>query len=228
MLVKDWMSKELVTIDEKNSIKDATKLLKYYEIRMLPVIKNKKVIGIVTDRDIKRVSASDISAKPTPNTLQPIDSTKINKFMTKNPITIPFDYTIEEAAETLLVNKISGVPVVDHNENIVGVITQTDLFRTLISLTGYGKKGIQFAVKLVDKPESIMAISDIVQKHGGRLASILTSPDRVSKGYQQALFRVYGIDRPCLKRFFEVIGEISTILYFVDHRENKRKIFESC
>lgn len=69
----------------------------------------------------------------------------VRNWMTKDPITVPPDYTVEETAQILLENKISGAPVVDDMGQIVGVITQTDLFKVLVSLTGLNKKGISFA-----------------------------------------------------------------------------------
>ena len=59
MLVKNWMSKNIITVDENDSMQDATKLLKEHDIRMLPVMKKAKLVGIVTDRDLKKASASD-------------------------------------------------------------------------------------------------------------------------------------------------------------------------
>ena len=67
------------------------------------------------------------------------------------------------------------MPVVNHNKEIVGTITQTDLFKVLISLTGVGKRGIQFAFQVEAYPGSIKELVDIIRKYGGRLISILSS-----------------------------------------------------
>ena len=93
--------------------------------------------------------------------------------MTRDVITVPPDYTVEETAQVLQKNRISGAPVVDADGQLVGTITQTDLFRVLISLTGVGKGGIQFGFQVEDRPGSIKEVADIIRIYGGRMVSIL-------------------------------------------------------
>jgi CBS domain-containing protein len=142
MLVKRWMSKEVITIDANDSMSDAMDLLKEHDIKMLPVMEKSKLVGIVTDRDLKRASASDATSLNIHELLYLISKIKIKDIMTKNPITVPEDYTVEETAEILLKHKISGVPVVDHYGDMVGIITKNDLFRIIISLTGVERHSI--------------------------------------------------------------------------------------
>jgi len=141
MLVKNWMSKPVVTIDANDGMNDAIKLLKKHNIKMLPVMEKDKLVGVVTDRDLKRASASDATTLEIHELLFLLSNIKIKEIMTKKSITVPFDYTIEETAEVLLRHNISGVPVNDHYGDIVGVITKNDLFRIIISMTGE-KKGV--------------------------------------------------------------------------------------
>jgi acetoin utilization protein AcuB len=225
MLVKNWMSKTIITINIDDSMQDAIKLLKENKIRMLPVLKKGKLMGIVTDRDLKRASASDATTLDVHELLYLISKVKVKDIMTKDPITVPPNFTVEETAEVLLNNRISGAPVVDHGGNVVGTITQTDLFRALISLTGVGKRGIQIAVQIDDKPGSIKKVTDIIRAFGGRMASILTSYDGVPEGYRKLYIRAYSIDRSRLRELKEEIIKTATQLYFVDHREDKRKIY---
>ena len=152
MLVKNWMSKNVITVDINDSMQDAIKRLKENDIKMLPVMKKGKLAGIITDRDLKRASASDATSLDVHELLFLLSKIKIKDIMTKDPIMIPQDFTVEETAEILLKNKISGAPVTDNEGQVVGTITQTDLFKVLISLTGVGTKGIQFAFLLKDEP----------------------------------------------------------------------------
>lgn len=225
MLVKNWMSKNIITIDVDDSMQDAIKLLKEHKIRMLPVLKNGKLVGIVTDRDLKRASASDATSLDIHELLYLISKIKVKDIMTKDPITVPPDFTVEETAEVLLDNRISGVPVVDQGGNVVGTITQTDLFRVLISLTGVGKRGIQIAVQIDDKSGSIKEVADIIRAFGGRMVSILTSYDGVPEGYRNAYIRAHSIDRSKLPELNDEISKTATLLYIVDHREDKREIY---
>ena len=225
MLVKDWMSRPVVTVDENNSMQTATLLLKKHEIRMLPVMKNNKLTGIITDRDLKKASASEATTLEIHELLYILTKIKVKDIMTKDPITVPVDYTVEETAEVLLKRKISGVPVLDKESAVVGVITQTDLFRVIISLTGVGKKGIQFGFKLEDRPGSIKEVADVIRAYGGKMVSILTSYDGAPEGYRWAYIRMHEIDRSKIENLKQDLREKAPLLYMVDHRENRREIY---
>ena len=225
MLVKNWMSKKVITIDVNNSMTDATRKLKEHDIRMLPVMKRGKLVGIVTDRDLKRASASDAHTLEIHELLFLLSKIKVGDIMTKDPITVPLDYTIGETAELLLESKISGVPVVENEGLVVGVITEADIFRAVISLTGLKKKGVQFAFELEDRPGSIKEVADIIRKYGGSMASILSSYDRVPEGRRKVYIRMYGIDRTKLPVLKEDLKEKAVLLYMVDFRESKRELY---
>ena len=225
MLVKNWMSKNVITVNEDDSMQDALKLLKQHSIRMIPVLKSGQLVGVVTDRDLKRASASDATTLDVHELLYLISKIKVKNIMSKNPISVPPDLTVEETAEVLLNNKISGAPVVDDTGKVVGTITQTDLFRVLIALTGVGKRGIQFAFQTEDRPGSIKELADIIRRYGGRMVSILSSYENVPTGYRKVYIRMHGIERSKLPGLKEELSKASTLLYLVDHRENKREIF---
>lgn len=225
MLAKNWMSKPAVTIDGNDSMKDAIKSLKDHSINMLPVMEKGKLVGIVTDRDIKRASASDATSLEIHELLYLISNIKIKDMMTKNPITIPFDYTIEETAEILLKHKISGAPVVGQYGDVLGTITQNDIFRVIISLTGSERRGIQFGLEVEDRPGSIKEVADTIREYGGRMASILTSYDLAPKGFRRLYIRMYGIDRFRLNSLKESLRKKGILLYMVDRRETTRETY---
>jgi acetoin utilization protein AcuB len=226
MLVKDWMNKTVVTVDMEDSMHEAIRLMKDHDIHMLPVMKRGQLVGIVTDRDVKRSSASDATTLEIHELLFLISKIKVKDIMTKDPITVAYDYTIEETAEVLLKNKISGAPVMNGAGELVGAITKADIFRALIALTGVGSRGIQFAFQIEDRPGSIREVADIIRSYGGRMVSILSSYEGVPKGYRRVYIRMYGIDRLKLPRLKDELREKATILYMVDHRENRREIYE--
>jgi len=226
MLVKNWMSKNVITVDINDSMEDAMKHLKEHDIRMLPVMKKEKLVGIVTDRDLKKASASDATTLEIHELLYLLTKIKVKDIMTKDVITVPPDYTVEETAQVLEKNRISGVPVVDADGQLVGTITQTDLFRVLISLTGVGNGGIQFGILVADRPGSIKEIADVIRSFGGRMVSILTSYDDVPEGYRKVYIRMRSIERASLQRLIKDLGTKATLLYMVDHRENKREIYQ--
>ena len=166
---------------------------------MLPVMKKGKLVGIVTDRDLKKASASDATTLEIHELLYLLTKIKVKDIMTRDVITVPPNYTVEETAQVLLKNKISGAPVVDADGQLVGTITQTDLFRVLISLTGVGNGGIQFGFQVEDRPGSIKEVADVIRSYGGRMVSILSSYDEVPEGYRKVYIRMRSIERSKLQ-----------------------------
>ncbi|MGD2124550.1 MAG: CBS and ACT domain-containing protein [Desulfobacteraceae bacterium] len=225
MLVENWMNRNVITIDAKAPMLEATKILKEHNIRMLPVLDRNKLVGVVTDRDLKRASPSDATTLEVHELFYITANMKVAEIMTKKPITVPFDYTVEEAAEILLQNKISGVPVIDRDGTLVGTITQTDIFRVLTSLTGMGRRGIQFGFLLEDRPGSIKEVADIIRKHGGRMRSILSSYERAPEGFRHVYIRFYDADREAIPQLKQELKETAQVLYMVDHRDNIREIY---
>jgi acetoin utilization protein AcuB len=219
------MSKNVITVDENDSMHDAMKLLKEHDIRMLPVMKKGKLVGIVTDRDLKRASASDATTLDVHELLYLITQIKVKNIMTRDVITVPPDFTVEETTLVLQKNKISGAPVVDSDGQLVGTITQTDLFRVLISLTGVAKGGIQFGLQVEDRPGSIKEVADIIRAYGGRMVSILSSYDEVPEGSRKVYIRMRNIERSALQNLKQELESKAGLLYMVDHTESNREIF---
>ncbi|MFN4131525.1 MAG: CBS domain-containing protein, partial [Caldimicrobium sp.] len=123
MLVKDWMSEHVITLDENTSILKAIQLLKEHKIRRIPVTRDNKLVGIITDRDIKEVAPSKTTTFEVHELYYILSELKLKDIMTKDPITVHPDDTVEYAAVLMLENKISGLPVVDKEGHVVGIIT---------------------------------------------------------------------------------------------------------
>lgn len=225
MLVKNWMSKDVITIDVNDCLEDAVNLLLENDNRSLPVMDNDKLVGIVSDRDLKMASVSDATALDAHDFIHLTSKIKVKFIMTKNPITIPFDFTVEETALVLLKHKISGAPVVNHEGKIVGTITQTDLFRLIISLTGVEMEGVQFGFQIEDKSGSIKDLADIIRHFGGRILSILTSYENIPAGYRNCYIRFTGKHRDRLPELKAALKEKAPLLYMVNHCENIREIY---
>jgi acetoin utilization protein AcuB len=194
---------------------------------MLPVMDGANLVGIITDRDLKKASPSDATTLDMHELLFLISKIKVRDLMKEPVYTARPDDTVEEAAALLLEKKISGLPVLDENNRLVGIITRSDIFRVLLSLSGLGKKGIQFAIRIKDMPGIIKEVRELIHEYGGRTASILSSSDNAPEGYLNFYFRIYQIDRQKLPSLLDRIRKKGTLLYVVDHRENKRTIYES-
>lgn len=223
MLVKDWMSTDVITINVHAKIQDAINTLMDHHVSMLPVMENGTLVGIVTDRDVKHASPSDACLLDFQNIMYHVARLDVGSIMSANPITVSPDLTIEETAEILLTNNISGVPVVDETGRIQGVITKDDIFSALISLSGLAHRGVLFGFRLEDRPGSIKEVTDIIRNCGGRLVSIVTTYEAAPAGYRNVYLRVFGIDRASLADLEKKLQAMGTLLYTIDHRENKRR-----
>jgi acetoin utilization protein AcuB len=225
MLVKNWMSQPAITIDADALIEDAIKILQKHEIHMLPVMQNGQLVGVVTERDLKGASPCDVTSENLQENGNLLSGIKVKKIMTHDPVTVPYAYTLEETVEKFLVNKISSLPVVNQQQKVIGVITKSDLYQLILILTGYGKKGLELGIELVDRPGYLKEITDIMRDYGGRISSILSTQERADKGNRRLYIRVFDIDQPSLQHFKEVIKERAILLYVVDHSKKNREIY---
>lgn len=226
MLVRNYMSRNVITIDDDDSMQHAMALMRDHKVRMLPVLHKGKLVGVLSDTDLKRAQASDATMLDVHEVLYLISKIKVHEIMSKNPMTVPDDYTVEEAAQVMMENHISGLPVLDHTENLVGIITRHDVYNLLINLSGLGKRGVQFAFLVDDKSGSIKVLTDVIRRFDGRIASILSSYDNAPEGKRIVYIRIYEIDRAKLPDMISEFRDKGTLIYLVDHRENKRKIYQ--
>ena len=224
MLVINWMSTRLVSISPDDSMSQAIRYIKENHVGRLPVIKDGKLVGIVSDKDLKRAGASDATALEVHELAYLLSRVKVKDIMTPNPKTVHIHDTIEEAALEMLENKVSGLPVLDDAGQVVAMITQSDIFRALISLTGVTRGGVQFAIDLPDEPGSVKTAADIVRKYGGSMVSILTSYDRVAEGRRRGYFRMKAIDRSKLMQIKEELSQVGVLLYILDSREHTKEL----
>ncbi|MGD8654640.1 MAG: CBS domain-containing protein [Desulfobacterales bacterium] len=218
MLVKNWMSTPVVTIADDDSMHKAIRLMSDHSIKTLPVLKNDRLVGIVTDRDLKRASASDATTLAVYELLDLLSKIKIKQVMTKDPVTVQPEYTIEEAANLLRQKRISGAPVVDDHDRPVGVITKEDLFKVLSSITGVDRRGIQFAFEVEDRPRAVMELTDIIRNYEGRVVSLYSTNENVPEGYRHVFIRAYRVNREKLSSLKHDLEEKANLLYLVDRR----------
>ena len=227
MLIRYWMNKPAVTVEKNDSMQRAATLMKENHIRLLPVVDKSKLCGILSDRDLKRASASDATSLDVRELLYLISKIKVADIMTRDVATVHQDWTVEEAADLMLARKISGAPVVDDNGKLCGVITQTDLFKATLYITGLKKRGFHLAFVLEDTPGSIMEIVNVIREFGGRMASILSTYERAPAGYRNVYLRFYGVSRDRIDDMLKILKGKAKLRYMVDHRENKRTLFDN-
>ncbi len=213
MLVREWMTPDVITVDENTSMMKALHIMKENRIRRLPVLSRGKLVGIVSDRDLKEASPSKATTLDVHELYYLLAEIKVKEIMTKNPITIRPEETVERAAVIMLENKISGMPVVNSQGELVGIITQSDIFRAFVNITGIYRGGVQFAFELEDRPGSIKEVADIIREHGGRIVSILSSTDMAAEGYRNVFIRIRNMDPQSLEQLEEALRQKFQVLY---------------
>lgn len=131
-LVKDWMTRDVISITPNTPLAEADRLLVEHTIRRLPVVENGRLVGIVTYGDIRSARPSQASSLSVWEMNHFISRLQAAEIMTPQPITVSQESTIGEAAHIMLQNMISGLPVVDANGTLVGIITESDIFRMVV------------------------------------------------------------------------------------------------
>jgi len=132
-LVSDWMTRDVITITPETSLKVAHDIMNNKKIRRLPVVTHGKVFGIVTLGDIRGAEPSKASSLSVWEMNDLLANLKVSEIMTHNPATIQQDASIGDAAKVMLEKKFSGLPVVDEADHLVGIITESDIFRLVVN-----------------------------------------------------------------------------------------------
>jgi acetoin utilization protein AcuB len=193
MRVSKWMSPKVLTLQASDSISTAIHLMKEKRIRRIPIVNGGgKLVGIVSDRDLKDVSPSRATTLDIWELHAVLDKLKIGDIMTKKPVTVTPDTPIERAAQIMLEKRVEGLPVLDAKGTLVGILTEGDVFKALVDITGAGKKRTRVNFVIPDRAGSIREVADAVRAQGGTIFSILTSTSKVPAGKRELVMRVEG------------------------------------
>ena len=130
MFVEDVMSRSVVTLTPEQTLREAIDLLQSKHIRHLPVVGDSKVVGIVTDRDVKRATPSLLSGVDRDDYERVLKTTTVAQFMTRDPLTVTPDSRLKAAVKIFLERKIGALPVVDDGR-LVGILTDIDILRVV-------------------------------------------------------------------------------------------------
>jgi acetoin utilization protein AcuB len=187
------MTPKVFTLQPSDSISSAIHLMKEKRIRRIPIVNGGgKLVGIVSDRDLKDVSPSRATTLDIWELHAVLDKLKIGDVMTKKPFTVTPDTPIERAAQIMLEKRVEGLPVLDAKGLLVGILTEGDVFKALVDITGAGKKRTRVNLVIPDRAGSIREVADAVRAQGGTIFSILTSTSKVPTGKRELVMRVEG------------------------------------
>ena len=133
ILVKDWMSKPVVTVGPKTKLSEAHQIMKDNNIRRLPVMADQRLVGIITIGDVREASPSDATTLSIWELNYLWAQLTVERVMTRHVITIAPDVSIVDAAEMMLKHKVSGLPVMTKDGALAGILTESDIFRVLVT-----------------------------------------------------------------------------------------------
>jgi len=173
MLVRDRMSAPAVTITPDTVYRDATKLMRHGRFRRLPVVNETgELVGIVSERDMLHLSTSHGPALSVWELNYLLSSVEIRQLMTTKVLTTTADTPIEDAARVMADHKIGGVPVVDERNHVVGVITETDIFKTFVEMFAGGHPGLRLTLAAPEEQELLLELGKAISELGGSIVSV--------------------------------------------------------
>lgn len=191
MFVSDWMTRKVFTVASDSSVSEAMNLIRSKKIKHIPVVKDDKLKGIVSDRDIRDYSPSKATTLDVYELHYLLATARVKEIMKSGVITVASDTPIEEAAMLLYDKNIGCLPVMEGGR-LVGIISDRDIFHALIDITGVRHGGHRISLLADDRPGSIKEVADIIRKYGFSLQGIMTSYEKVPSGYRHVVIRVKG------------------------------------
>ncbi len=202
MLVKDYMKTDVLTVEEEDSFNSVVNLMKENRIRHVPVVRKGKVVGIVTESDIKKASASPATTLSVYELNYLLDRIRVKDIMTADVISAQPDMTLEDAAMTMREKRIGGLPVVDRKNNLVGIITLTDIVDQFLDVMGVGAQGIRLTIEAEDKPGQIFRLAEIIKEYNVNIIS-LVAPRHENPRFRKIVMRIQ-----CAEEVDKMVAEI--------------------
>lgn len=198
MLVEGRMSRPVIAIHPDMPIHDARNLFKQEQIRRAPVVKNGKLIGIISDQDLINASPSQATTLSVWEMNYLLSKITIKDIMTKDVISIEEDMPIEQAARIMADNKIGGLPVMREGK-VVGMITETDLFKVFLELMGAREIGVRVTALVEDHPGILQEVTNAISDIGGNFVAFgqFTGEDI---GTKLLTFKVSGVKKDVVKK----------------------------
>lgn len=214
MLVRERMSHPVITIFPETTMQEALDLMRTERIRRLPVVNKKgRLLGIVTEADLDKASPSEATTLSIWEIRELVSKVKVEKIMTKDVVVIEDDTPIEQAARIMADSKISGLPVL-HEGRLVGLITETDLFKIFLELFGARYPGVRISVEVPRTPGQLAKITKAIFEKGGDILAMGTFLGETSDS-GEITFKVDGVKKD------ELVQAITPLVTrILDVREN--------
>lgn len=215
MFVGRRMTRNVITVTPGTSILKVKNLLKEYNIEQVPVVEGKKLVGIITDRDIRDNSASPASTLSVHELNYLLSEMKAREVMTKKLYTVSAGTTIETAAKLINEKRVNSLPVVV-NDELVGIITTCDMLNVLLEFMGMDMPSSRIELALSSDMGEIEKISSIINSMGLTIMSIVSTISGEKKDTRTTVIRVNTDDVTDLCRVFKGSGYKVTTEYKVN------------
>jgi acetoin utilization protein AcuB len=207
------MTRNPVTIEADTPFLEARLILKEKRIRHLPVVDRGKLIGVITDRDVKEAAPSGATTLDVYEMNYLLLKMKVRDLVKKAPITIKPTNSVEKAALLMHDHKIGCLPVVDEAGKLVGLITETDLLEVMVEILGYKEKGTRLAFEVPDTPEACQELVHVLRDFRLDFRSIISTALHTRPGYRDFVIRVKGEQADALvKELKAKYGESVSVL----------------
>ena len=199
MLVGERMSHPVLTITPDVPVQDALARMRREKVRRYPVVdKNGKMVGIVTSSDLMNATPSEATTLSVWEINYLLSKISVERVMTKDVLTTCESCPIEDAALIMADKKIGGLPVM-RGDDVVGIITETDLFKLFIEMLGARIPGVRLSVELEDKPGKLFDLTGVVRQLGGNIHGMGTMLGETTST-QRVTLKISGVDMEELRR----------------------------
>jgi acetoin utilization protein AcuB len=195
------MSHPVITAAPDLQITKAHELMAHEKIGQLPVVKNGKLVGIVSKNDISKAYPSSVTSLAVWEIASLIEKIKVKDVMVKKVRTVTEDTLIEEAARIMVDNEISSLPVLRGTE-LVGIITQADLFNIMLEMLGARRPGVHFSVLISPQPGTMAKITRAIYEKGGDLTALSVFEGDSSSNFMLSA-KVDGIEQKTLQKLIK-------------------------
>lgn len=202
MFVGSRMKQPVITISPKTSLDEALSIMTKEHIRRLPVIdQHGKLIGIVTELELMKASPSGATTLSVWEIKSLLSAYPVEKIMTRDVVTVSEDTPLEEAARIMADKEISGIPVL-RGSSVVGIITETDIFKALLEVMGARDAGLRLTIEVDQSPGMLAAIAKAIYDLGGNILS-LGSFQGDDPGTGMLVLKVDGVEEKALVKAIE-------------------------
>lgn len=195
------MSHPVITVAPNITITKAHELMARENINQSPVVKNGKLVGLITEKDILKAYPSSATSLAVWEITSLLEKIKVEDVMIKEFQTVQEDTPIETAARILADHKISALPVLRGKE-LVGIITEADLFTIMLEMLGARRPGVRFGVLMANRPGEIAKLSQVIYENGGDITALSTFEGDTASNFMITM-KVDGIEQNKLKQIVQ-------------------------